>query len=171
MAAEEAVGIRFEINGEPWEGTVPPTEVLLDFLRGALGLIGTKRGCEWMSCGVCTVLLDGLPVSSCGMLAADVDGAEVRTVESLSAGGELTPLQAAFVERVGSQCGYCTPGQLMTATALLETGEPLTPERVKDWMQTNLCRCGSYVGILEAIEAAAARSSAGGWTRARPGSA
>lgn len=157
METADTVGVRCVLNGERWEGAVRPAQLLLDFLRDELGLTGTKRGCEWMSCGVCTVIVDGRPLSACGVLAADIDAADVRTIEGLSAQGRLSALQQAFIEKVGYQCGYCTPGQLMSATALIESQEQLTRDRIQTWMQGNLCRCGNYEGILAAIELALER--------------
>jgi aerobic carbon-monoxide dehydrogenase small subunit len=101
---------------------------------------------------VCTVLLDGRPVSACGVFAVDADAASIRTVEGLQNGAELNALQQAFADRVAAQCGYCTAGQLMSATALIESHESLNREQIRRWMQTNLCRCGSYTGVIEAIE-------------------
>ena len=156
-ASEESEAITTTINGRPWSGTVRADGTLLDLLRDGLGLLGTKRGCEWMSCGACTVIVDDRPVSACGFLAVDIDGVTVRTVEGLaSADGTVTPLQQAFVDNVASQCGYCTSGQLMSATALLESAARPSREEIRRWMQANLCRCASYVGILAAIEHAAA---------------
>ena len=140
------------LNGKRWRGRVPTTRTLLELLRTDMGLRGTKRGCEMMSCGVCTVLLDGRPVSACGVFAVDVDAASVRTVEGLQSGEDLNALQQAFADRVAAQCGYCTAGQLMSATALIESHESLSREQIRQWMQTNLCRCGSYTGVIEAIE-------------------
>jgi aerobic-type carbon monoxide dehydrogenase small subunit (CoxS/CutS family) len=152
---DELVPVTTTINGRKWSGAVRPDGTLLDLLRDEIGLLGTKRGCEWMSCGACTVIVDGRPVSSCGFFASDVDGLSVRTVESLAdEDGRLTPLQQAFVENVASQCGYCTSGQLMSATALLESGTRPSRTEIQRWMQTNLCRCASYAGILAAIETA-----------------
>ncbi len=152
------VEIRCVVNGVSWRGAVPADGALLDLLRGPLGLHGTKRGCEMLACGVCTVLVDDRPVSACGMFAVDVDGAQVRTVEGLGDGdgdGDgLGPLQQEFAARVAAQCGFCTSGQLMSATALIETHPAVTRAEIRDWMSTNLCRCGSYAGIVEAVEAA-----------------
>lgn len=152
---DELVEVSTTLNGHPWTGTVRPGGSLLDLLRDQLGLLGTKRGCEWMSCGACTVLVDGRPVSSCGFFASDIDGVAVRTVEGLAEDGGPTPLQEAFVENVASQCGYCTSGQLMSATALLESGSRPSEQEIRRWMQTNLCRCAGYAGILAAITQAA----------------
>jgi aerobic-type carbon monoxide dehydrogenase small subunit (CoxS/CutS family) len=158
LSDDEFTAISTTINGTGWTGEVRPGGTLLDLLRDELRLLGTKRGCEWMSCGACTVLVDGRPVSSCGFFASDVDGASVRTIESLAGpDGELDPLQQAFVTNVASQCGYCTSGQLMSATALIESGLRPTRVEIQRWMQTNLCRCAGYEGILDSIETALAR--------------
>jgi aerobic-type carbon monoxide dehydrogenase small subunit (CoxS/CutS family) len=150
---ETEVPVRCRINGTEWSGTVAAGRLALDFVRGTARLPGTKRGCDWAVCGACTVLVDDKPVHSCTMLAADLDGVDLRTVEGLEneVNGVGRLLQEAFVKHVGLQCGYCTPGQLMNATALLERADPPTSEEVKAAMRGNLCRCGSYVGIAEAI--------------------
>lgn len=141
------------INGEAWVGEVRTDSTVLEFVREELGLTATKRGCEWLACGVCTVLLDGRPVSACGVFAVDLDGAELWTLEGLSAKGDprFEQLQAAFVDRVALQCGYCTPGQLTLAHALVSREKRPDSEEVRAWMSNNLCRCGSYVGIYEAV--------------------
>jgi aerobic-type carbon monoxide dehydrogenase small subunit (CoxS/CutS family) len=150
----DEVEIGCVVNGVVWRGVVPAGASLLELLRGPLGLRGPKRGCEMLVCGVCTVLVDGRPISACGMFAADVDGAVVRTVEGLAEGDRLSALQRAFADRVAAQCGYCTPGQLMSATALLEIHGVVTKAQVREWMCANLCRCGSYAGIVDAVLAA-----------------
>lgn len=153
MTNETEVSVRCSINGTEWSGTVAVDLLALDFVRGTVRLTGTKRGCEWAVCGACMILVDDKPVHSCTMLAADLDGVDLRTVEGLEheANGVGRLLQEAFVKHVGLQCGFCTPGQLMNATALLERADPPTPEEVEEAMRGNLCRCGSYVGIAEAI--------------------
>jgi aerobic-type carbon monoxide dehydrogenase small subunit (CoxS/CutS family) len=145
------VAISCKINGTSWHGSVPAAGTLLDLLRRDLGMVGTKRGCELLTCGVCTVLVDGRPVSACGMFAVDIDGTDVRTIEGLRVDGELNVLQRAFADRVAAQCGFCTSGQLMAATALIESHPGLARAEIVAWMRANLCRCGSYVGIVEAI--------------------
>ena len=120
-------------------------------LRDQLDLTGTKVGCNRSECGACTVLMDGQPVYSCSQLAVWADGASIQTVEGLAQNGELTPVQRAFVVNNGPQCGFCTPGQLMTATALLSSNPSPTPEEVKDAMVGNLCRCSNYNAIVEAV--------------------
>lgn len=154
------VTIAATVNGEPWSGVVAVDELLLDLLRLRLGLTGAKRGCNTQVCGACTVLVDGGPVSACTYLAFEVDGREVRTVEGL-AGEEVTPLQDAFVRNVAQQCGYCTSGQLMACTALLERRDDPDETEIREWMRGNVCRCGCYPAILSSVqEVARMRSTA-----------
>ena len=147
--------IALRINDKPWSGEVPVEEVLLDFLRYRVGLTGTKRSCESEVCGACTVLVDGNPTSSCSYLAFEAAGKSVTTVEGLAQGEALDPLQEAFIRNVGAQCGYCTPGQLMTARALLLVNPSPTYEEIQDWMKGNICRCGCYPAIATSILEAA----------------
>ena len=147
-----SVDITLRINGESHQLSVSPTETVLDLLRGRLGLTGTNMDCCMGICGACTVLLDGRPVSSCLLLAVQADGGEIRTVESLEENGRLTPLQDAFLRGGAVQCGYCTPGFLMTATALLEENPTPTREEIVDALKGNLCRCTGYKKIVEAVE-------------------
>src|SRR5207249_7084099 len=149
--------ITLHVNGEYHELAVLPHHTLLEVLREDLGLIGTKHGCELGECGTCTVLVDGAPVLSCLALPADLEGAAITTVEGMARGGELHPLQQAFAELGAAQCGYCTPGILLTAQALLEA-EPQPPrQRIKEALAGNLCRCTGYTKILDAVELAALR--------------
>ena len=142
---------------------MPAHHALLELLREELGLPGTKHGCELGECGTCTVLLDGAPVLSCLVLAIDADGRHVETVEGLSAGNELHPLQSAFADLGAAQCGYCTPGILMTAKALLAANpRPDRPE-IRAALAGNLCRCTGYIKILEAVEGAAAKLRGESW--------
>ncbi len=134
---------------------VPPGRRLLDLLREDLGLTGTKEGCGEGECGACTVLVNGRPRLSCLTAAIQVDGKEVLTIEGLRENGELHPLQRAFVEAAGVQCGFCTPGFIMAAYALLKENPDPTPEEVKDWLSGNLCRCTGYQQIVEAVLLAA----------------
>ena len=144
--------IRLTVNGEARTVEVGAERLLLDVLREDLRLTGTKDGCSVGVCGLCTVIVDGSPMSSCLLLAVQVDGAQVRTVEGLTAGdAPLGPLQEAFIDEGGFQCGICTSGQLMAATALLESDPSPTEDRVKTWMMGNLCRCTGYYGIARAI--------------------
>ena len=147
----------FRVNGEERELLYPPHRTLLELLREDLQLTGTKHGCELGECGACTVLVDGVPVLSCLVLAQAVEGRDVSTVEGMADGATLHPLQQAFVELGAAQCGYCTPGVLLAAEALLETTPAPTRDEIKLALSGNLCRCTGYVKIYEAIELAAAR--------------
>jgi len=146
------VEIRISVNGKPVARDVAPQELLLDFLRDSLGLTGAKKSCEVQVCGACTVLVDGLPVSSCCYLAADADGREVTTIEGLAERPEVDRLEDAFTRHAGLQCGFCTPGMLLTVSALLESGELESEEEIKRNLAGNLCRCTGYRGILDAVE-------------------
>jgi len=128
--------------------------LLLDFLR-ELGLTGAKPSCEMQVCGTCTVLLDGLPVSACTTLAMEIDGRKIETIEGLSENDRLHPLQAAFIESFGFQCGFCTPGMILAAKALLDRDPRPNREAILHWMEGNICRCTGYESILRAVEAAA----------------
>jgi carbon-monoxide dehydrogenase small subunit len=143
------------VNGQLQSVEVSARRMLSDLLRDDLFLTGTKRGCETGVCGACSVLMDGEVVKSCLSLAVQAQGKEITTIEGLAQDGELHPLQQAFMEKGGLQCGYCTPGFLMTATALLNENPDPTEEEVRHWLNGNLCRCTGYVGIVEAILAAA----------------
>jgi len=147
------------VNGEQTEISFAPTKTLLEVLREELGLTGTKHGCELGECGACAVLVDGEPVLSCLVLAVDCGGSDVETVEGLSRGSELHPLQAAFADHGGLQCGYCTPGILMTAKALLRDEPRPSRERIKEAIAGNLCRCTGYQQICDSIEEAARQLS------------
>ncbi|CAG9185732.1 (2Fe-2S)-binding protein [Cupriavidus pinatubonensis] len=149
------VTIDVTVNGEEHTIDVPARRMLSDLLRDDLNLTGTKRGCETGICGACTVLVDGEAVKSCLMLAVQVRGRHVMTVEGLAADGELHPLQQCFMECGGLQCGYCTPGFLMTSCALLANNPNPTEEEVRHGLNGNLCRCTGYVGIVESILSAA----------------
>ncbi len=147
--------VRVTVNGQPREATVPVYRTLVDFLRYDLGLTGTKEACSVGVCGVCTVLLNGRPIASCIALAVQVDGAEITTIEGLVDGERLHPLQQAFIECGGFQCGICTPGQIVAAKALLDANPHPTDDEIKEWMMGNLCRCTGYYQILDAIKRAA----------------
>jgi aerobic-type carbon monoxide dehydrogenase small subunit (CoxS/CutS family) len=149
------VRIRMEINGRPHEGDVEPRTLLSDFIRHGAGLTGTKVGCEQGVCGACTVQLDGEPVRSCLMLAIQADGRSLRTVEGLAPDGELHPLQRAFNEAHALQCGFCTPGFLMSLEAVLRENQDAAEEELREACAGNLCRCTGYLGIVEAVEHAA----------------
>jgi carbon-monoxide dehydrogenase small subunit len=155
------------VNGERRELLAPVHKTLLEVLREDLGLTGTKHGCELGECGTCTVLVDGRPALSCLLLPVQLAGRRVTTVEGLARGPELHPLQEAFAELGAAQCGYCTPGILLTASALLEENPAPTRADIKSALAGNLCRCTGYVKIIEAVELAAAR--AGSTARRRSG--
>jgi xanthine dehydrogenase YagT iron-sulfur-binding subunit len=148
-----ALSISFTVNGVRKDVALEDARVtLLDLLRERLHLTGTKKGCDRGQCGACTVLVDGRRINSCLALAASLDGADVLTIEGLAEGDRLDPVQAAFIAHDGFQCGFCTPGQIMSAVGLireLEAGDD--PERIREGMSGNLCRCGAYVGIVEAV--------------------
>jgi aerobic-type carbon monoxide dehydrogenase small subunit (CoxS/CutS family) len=149
------VRIRVEINGREHEGDVEPRMLLSDFIRHGAGLTGTKVGCEQGVCGACTVQLDGEPVRSCLMLAVQANGRSLRTVEGLAPNGELHPLQRAFHETHALQCGFCTPGFLMSMEAFLREHPDASGKDVREALAGNLCRCTGYLGIIEAVERAA----------------
>ena len=149
--------LQLTVNGAERSFEAEDRTLLLDLLRDA-GLTGAKPSCEMEVCGACTVLLDGLPVSACTTLAADADGRRVETVEGLARDGALHPLQEAFLERFGFQCGFCTPGMLLAAKSLLEHEPHPSREQIVHWMDGNICRCTGYESILQAIELAAERS-------------
>jgi carbon-monoxide dehydrogenase small subunit len=151
--------ITVRVNGAVERLDVPSNMTLLQMLREKLALTGTKNGCEAGECGACTVLLDGEPVNSCMVLAAEVDGSEVLTVEGLAPDGELGPLQQAFVEHNAVQCGFCTPGMLMSAHALLQRNPDPTEAQIKQALVGNLCRCTGYARIIRAVRAAADRAA------------
>jgi carbon-monoxide dehydrogenase small subunit len=144
--------IALRVNGAEVVREVAPQELLLDLLRDGLDLTGAKRSCDVQVCGACTVLVDGLPVSSCCFLAADAHGKEVTTIEGLAETPGFARLEAVFTRHAGLQCGFCTPGMLLTVHALLESGELDGEEEIKRSLSGNLCRCTGYRGILEAVE-------------------
>jgi carbon-monoxide dehydrogenase small subunit len=156
------VPIALAVNGIRHELNVEPRWLLVDVIRDTLGLTGTHIGCEHGVCGTCTVLLDGETVRSCLMLAAGADGAEILTVEGLSAGNGLSPLQEAFREAQGLQCGFCTPGMLMIAHELLRENPAPSEQEIREAISANLCRCTGYQGIVEAVGLAAGRDRADG---------
>ena len=153
----DAQRIHTKINGSEIVNTVPNRLTLAEFLHDWLGLTGTKVSCHMQVCGVCTVLLDGLPVSACTYLAVDVDGADVLTIEGLARDGELHPLQQAFVEKFALQCGYCTPGMIMMGVSLLNENPAPTSEQITEYFDGNICRCTGYRPILDAVLLAAER--------------
>jgi len=149
--------LRLRVNGAHHEVAVRPSATVLDVVRDTLHLTGTKRGCDMGTCGCCTVLVDGRARLGCLTLAAEVEGCEVRTIESLREGEQLHPLQSAFAECGAAQCGFCTPGFLMTCSALLSRTPAPTADQVKDAISGNLCRCTGYTKMYEAIDRAAAQ--------------
>jgi carbon-monoxide dehydrogenase small subunit len=153
MAAKQE--IHLTVNGEPYDLDVVPGRLLVDCLRYDLGLTGTKEGCGIGVCGACTVLVDGRMASSCLLLAIMADGAEITTIEGLARDGRLDPLQRAFIDYGGYQCGICTPGQIVAARALLNQISNPSEQEIKEWMMGNLCRCTGYYKIVESILAAA----------------
>lgn len=147
------------INGRDIERNVPARQTLAEFLREEMGLTGTKTSCELQVCGVCTVIVDGSPVSACTYLAVDIDEREVVTIEGLSNGDDLHPVQQAFVDSFALQCGFCTPGFVVMAVALLDRNSNPTDEEIADYLDGNICRCTGYRPILEAIRSAAAEGT------------
>jgi len=143
--------ITLQVNGAPLKLSVDPRTSLLDVLREQAGLTGTKKGCDRGACGACTVHLDGRRVVSCLTLAVRCQNRAITTIEGLAADGELHPMQAAFVHHDGFQCGYCTPGQIMSAVALMEEGHTGSDAEIREWMSGNICRCGAYPNIVAAI--------------------
>src|ERR1700730_7873741 len=151
-AAPVLLDVTLVVNGQRRALRVEPRVVLLDALRENLGLPGAKKGCDMGQCGACTVLVDGQRVNSCLKLVAQLDGASVTTIEGLARGDELHPMQQAFIQRDALQCGYCTPGQILSAVALLREGKPGDDDEIRERMSGNLCRCGAYPNILAAIK-------------------
>jgi xanthine dehydrogenase YagT iron-sulfur-binding subunit len=148
---EHHIGITLSLNGETREVVAPASATLLEVLRDVLHLEGTKRGCDMGSCGACTVLVDGRRIYSCLALAAMQEGKEISTIEGLARDGALHPLQRAFIARDGLQCGYCTPGQIMSAVGLIAEGRAKDEASIREFMSGNLCRCGAYPNIVVAI--------------------
>jgi len=152
--------VRFRVNGRDYRSAVDARVTLLDLVRERLQLTGTKKGCNFGECGACTVHLDGRRVNACMVLAASLDGREITTVEGLAEGDDLHPVQQAFIDHDGFQCGFCTPGQVMSAVALIEEGHAGSDAEIREWMSGNLCRCSAYPQIVAAVNAAAgARTS------------
>ncbi len=152
--------VRLTVNGVAYEASVEPRMTLVDMLRGELGLTGTHVGCEHGVCGACTVLMDGRAVRSCIMLAVQADGADFQTVEGLAQEGELHPIQQAFIEERGLQCGFCTPGFLMTILELLQETPDPTEDEIKDALGGAICRCTGYESILKSVRSAAKKLQA-----------
>jgi aerobic carbon-monoxide dehydrogenase small subunit len=147
--------INLTLNGEPVSAEAEPRTLLVHFLRDTLGLTGTHWGCDTSNCGACVVLMDGEPVKSCTVLAAMADGHQVKTVEGLANGAELDPVQQGFIEEHGLQCGFCTPGMMLTARALLDSNPNPTPEEIKVAISGQICRCTGYANIVRSIQWAA----------------
>jgi len=163
-AGEEEMGpfsrVHVTINGKAYDAEVETRTLLVHFIRETVGLTGTHIGCDTTNCGACTVLLEGKPVKSCTILAVQVDGRSIQTVEGLESGGKLHPIQEAFIEEHGLQCGFCTPGMMMTSVALLEKNPHPTEAQIRRAISGNLCRCTGYVNIVKAVEHAAKTMSA-----------
>ena len=151
----DPIPVQFRLNGKERKSEVRAHELLIDFIRDRLGLTGTKRSCDIEICGACTVIMDGKAVSSCSMFAYELDGKEVTTIEGLAQGDKLHPLQEAFIERGGFQCGYCTSGMILLAKTLLDQNPDPTRKEVQNYMDANICRCTGYQMILESILLAA----------------
>ena len=159
--ANDRIMVHVTINGESRQALAEPRTLLAYFIRDTLGLTGTHVGCDTTSCGACTVLLDGLPVKSCTILAVQAAGHEIETVEGLEHNGQLHPLQQAFWDNHGLQCGFCTPGMLMTTTALLRSQDDVNDDDVRRAISGNLCRCTGYVNIVKAVLEAKSRMREG----------
>lgn len=155
--------ITLTVNGKSYTRDVEPRLLLVDFLRDQLGLTGTNVGCDTSQCGACTIHLDGLAVKSCTTLAVQADGSDVTTIEGLATNGNLHPMQQAFWDNHGLQCGFCTPGMIMAAAKIAEESDGLTQEKIRHGLEGNICRCTGYQNIVKAVEAAAQamRSEAG----------
>ena len=152
----ELVSIELEVNKIKYKKTIRASMTLLDFLREDLGLKGTKRGCDSGQCGACTIIMDGKTANACLILAIQADGKEILTIEGLSSGGRLHPLQEAFVEEGAVQCGFCVPGMILSAKALLDEKKDPSGEEIREALSGNLCRCTGYVKIIKAVQKAAA---------------
>lgn len=157
-AARDRIAVTLRVNGLEHRLELDPRTTLLDAVRDHVGLPGTKKGCDMGACGACTVHVAGRRVVSCLTLAASVDGKEITTIEGLAQNGALHPVQAAFLEHDGFQCGYCTPGQIMSAVALIREGRATSPEAIREFMSGNICRCGAYPNIVDAISDASGRA-------------
>ena len=153
--------VSMTVNGRSHERDVEPRLLLVHFLRDELGLTGTNIGCDTSQCGACTVHLNGMAVKSCTCLAAQADGAEIRTIEGLASNGELHPMQQAFWDNHGLQCGYCTPGMIMAAVKLVESNPNLTDADIRHGLEGNICRCTGYQNIVRSVQAAAAVMAGG----------
>jgi xanthine dehydrogenase YagT iron-sulfur-binding subunit len=159
-AARDSVNVHLKINGKGYTLDIDPRVTLLDALRERLHLTGSKKGCDHGQCGACTVLVNGRRINSCLTLAVMHQGDEITTIEGLANGDELHPMQSAFIEHDGFQCGYCTPGQICSAVACLKEGHANSDDEIREWMSGNICRCGAYTNILAAIKEAKTKSLA-----------
>jgi len=153
--SDASISVRLRLNDQEYKAEVEPQELLIDFIRNRLGFTGTKRSCDIEICGACTVLLNGKAVSACALFAFEADGKEVMTIEGLAKGGQLHPLQESFIECGGFQCGFCTPGMILLAKALLDENPDPTWEEIQEYMDANICRCTGYQMIIESILSAA----------------
>ncbi len=160
MSAPDPIAIALTLNGRALSASVAPQMLLADLLREQCGLTGTKIGCDQATCGACTVLIDGAPMAACATFAWQADGAAVTTIEGLAANGALDPVQEAFKAKSAFQCGYCTPGMIMVAKALLAQSPSPDRAAIRDWLSANVCRCTGYQMIVEAVEDAARRIGA-----------
>jgi carbon-monoxide dehydrogenase small subunit len=149
------MNVRVTVNGTAYERDVEPRTLLVHFLRDTLGLTGTNIGCDTSQCGACTIHLNGMAVKSCTTLAVQADGAEITTIEGLASNGNLHPMQQAFWDNHGLQCGYCTPGMIMAATKLVEGRPDITDKEIRHGLEGNICRCTGYQNIVKAVKAAA----------------
>lgn len=154
--ADSAVPVRLRVNGREYALTLEPRVTLVDALRDTLGLTGTKKGCDRGECGACTVHVDGRRINACATLAVMQQGREITTIEGLGGADGHHPVQRAFIAHDGLQCGYCTPGQIMSAVACIAEGHAGSPAEIREWMSGNLCRCAAYPQIIDAIREAAA---------------
>ena len=154
MNAEDPHQIRLTINGSPYEVSVPARRTLVDLLRYDIGLTGTKEACSVGVCGACTVMIDGAIVASCITLAVQADGADITTIEGIGTPDNLSPVQQSFIECGGFQCGICTPGQIVAATALLNENARPNEDEIKEWLMGNLCRCTGYYQIIDSVKKA-----------------
>ena len=154
------IEIRTVVNGRELQPAVKPNQTLLEFLRDELHLKGSREGCGVGVCGSCTVLVQGQPVSSCLMLATNIEGKEVTTIEGLALGDELNPVQQAFLENQAFQCGYCTPGMIMATKGLLSSNPRPTEDEIRDYLSGNICRCGTYAKVLAAVKSVSEKLAA-----------
>jgi xanthine dehydrogenase YagT iron-sulfur-binding subunit len=165
------IDLSLTVNGEPVRIAIDPRVTLLDLLREQLQLTGTKKGCNFGECGACTVHLDGRRVNACLVLAAQTDGRTVTTIEGVAQGDALHPVQQAFIDHDGFQCGFCTPGQIMSAIACIAEGHTSNDPEIREWMSGNICRCSAYPQIVEAVRAAAKTIATSTSTEGQPDAA